>query len=315
MIPFVIQGTNIVLYIDNAPVIIDSSHINYNGVKQALIDKDYELVRQLSTVKKAVVHASHGRAEFVDGVVMLDGKEMHNALSSRMVDMFYEGFDINPLLKFMERLDANPSYRARNELFGFLDACALPITDDGCFLAYKKINKNWKDCYTNTIDNSIGAVVEMDRREVNDNSNETCSAGLHVCSYSYLNNYSGDRVVAVKVDPADVVSVPVDYNNSKMRVCKYEVLEELEMRAASYDDILSQSGPVRTGFVQNTTTKKFKVENVLVDMSDEDFRKLCDILGANHRDYWNYTEVLIDYTFSQVREAIIKLGSLNSVYC
>ena len=30
----------------------------------------------------------------------------------------------------------------------------------------------------------------------------------------------------VKIDPADVVSIPVDYNNSKGRCCKYEVIAE-----------------------------------------------------------------------------------------
>jgi len=30
--------------------------------------------------------------------------------------------------------------------------------------------------------------------------------------------------VLVKVNPKDVVSVPVDYNNTKMRVCRYEVI-------------------------------------------------------------------------------------------
>ena len=29
----------------------------------------------------------------------------------------------------------------------------------------------------------------------------------------------------VVVDPADVVSVPVDYSHAKMRVCRYEVLK------------------------------------------------------------------------------------------
>jgi len=32
----------------------------------------------------------------------------------------------------------------------------------------------------------------------------------------------------VKVNPKDVVSVPYDYNYSKMRVCEYEVLREVE---------------------------------------------------------------------------------------
>jgi hypothetical protein len=32
-----------------------------------------------------------------------------------------------------------------------------------------------------------------------------------------------------KVNPKNVVSIPADYNNSKMRVCEYEVIDELNM--------------------------------------------------------------------------------------
>jgi hypothetical protein len=35
----------------------------------------------------------------------------------------------------------------------------------------------------------------------------------------------------VKVNPADVVAVPTDYNGTKMRVCRFEVLEECKQEA------------------------------------------------------------------------------------
>ena len=33
----------------------------------------------------------------------------------------------------------------------------------------------------------------------------------------------------LKINPADVVSIPIDYNNSKGRCCRYEVIKELPM--------------------------------------------------------------------------------------
>jgi len=72
--------------------------------------------------------------------------------------------------------------------------------------------------------NNIGSVLKMDRTKVDDNPNRTCSAGLHVCSQGYVK--FGERLLHVAVDPEHVVAVPTDYNNSKMRVCEYEVLEE-----------------------------------------------------------------------------------------
>ena len=94
-------------------------------------------------------------------------------------------------------------------------------------IAYKRIREDYKDCYTGTIDNSVGAKPEMPRFEVDEDNNVTCSRGLHVCSESYLDKYSGERVIKVKVDPANFVAIPYDYSNSKARTCGYEVIEDV----------------------------------------------------------------------------------------
>ena len=40
-------------------------------------------------------------------------------------------------------------------------------------------------------------------------------------------------MLEVEVNPSDVVSIPVDYNNSKMRVCKYKVLGVVDKEHSS----------------------------------------------------------------------------------
>jgi hypothetical protein len=84
------------------------------------------------------------------------------------------------------------------------------------------------------MDNSPGKIVEMERNAVDDNMHNTCSTGLHFCSKEYLphfgNRDSGkkaDRVVILKINPRDVVSIPADYNATKGRACRYEVIGEL----------------------------------------------------------------------------------------
>lgn len=333
MIPFVLQGQNIVLYVNGAPVIVDSSHVNYKIVKEAILAGDWDTVKEMATVKAAVKKASNGRVSVSEDEVLFDGKIVHNALSRRMIQMFSEGFPIAHFCKFMENLDANPSYRARNELYGFLEACDLPITDDGCFLAYKKIRSDWKDVYTGTIDNSIGAKPTMNRRDVNEDPNQTCSAGLHVCSYSYLKSYSGERIVAVKVNPADVVAVPIDYNNAKMRVSQYEVVEELPFTAAQESDTLSAGPSVRTGYAQKLPAMEtgigpltqslrdmykpnatFKVEDVLPDLSQKEFDELCQYLQVNANLYYDSyareydtLSLMDDVRVGEIRKAIIAL--------
>jgi hypothetical protein len=129
----------------------------------------------------------------------------------------------------MENLMKNPSKRSVDQVYGFLEKNNLPITEDGCFLAFKKVRRDYLDIHSGTIDNSIGQVVEMDRNLVDDNPDSHCSSGLHFCSESYLGSFGGgsDPVMILKIDPADVVSIPTDYNGAKGRCCKYEVIAQV----------------------------------------------------------------------------------------
>jgi len=142
--------------------------------------------------------------------------------------MLREGFPIEPMVMFMDNLYQNPSKRAVDELYGFLERGNLPITPDGHFLAYKRVREDYTDCHTGKMDNSIGQVVEMERYDVDDNKDNTCSTGLHFCSKEYLSGFGGARTVIVKINPADVVSIPSDYNQTKGRACRYEVVGEID---------------------------------------------------------------------------------------
>jgi hypothetical protein len=145
-----------------------------------------------------------------------------------MIQMLQEGFPIEPMVNFMENLYKNPSKRAVTELYGFLEKGNLPITPDGHFLAYKRVREDYLDCHSGTMDNSVGKIVEMERHDVDDNKDNTCSTGLHFCSMSYLSSFSGARTVIVKINPADVVSIPSDYNDAKGRTCRYKVIGEVD---------------------------------------------------------------------------------------
>ena len=193
---------------------------------------DWDRARDLAEPAEAVRAAIDGidgcDVHIADGVVLYKDHEIHNTLTNRMLSMLSQGFDVQPLMLFLDNLMENESFRAINELYTFLEKSNLPITEDGHFLAYKRIKGDYTDCYTGTIDNSIGAEVEMDRNTVDDDKDNTCSKGLHFCARGYLNMFSGNRTVVVKIHPKDVVSIPSDYNDMKGRCCKYTVVQELE---------------------------------------------------------------------------------------
>ena len=225
--PFVIQGNNVTVVIGNKPHTIAKTHITYQKVVDAIKNGDWETVKEVIDPKKVVLNYGQGNVSVQGDRLFWKGVEFNNALSRRMIEMLQEGFPIEPLVSFMENLMQNPSKRAVDELYGFLEKNNLPITPDGHFLAYKKVRDNFMDCHTGTMDNSPGRVVEMERNQVDDNRDNTCSAGLHFCSQEYLQSFSGARTVIVKINPRDVVSIPSDYNDAKGRACRYEVIGEI----------------------------------------------------------------------------------------
>jgi hypothetical protein len=93
------------------------------------------------------------------------------------------------------------------------------------------------------MDNSVGKIVEMERNEVDDNKDNTCSSGLHFCSESYLKSFGGSRTVIVKINPRDVVSIPTEYDNAKGRACRYEVVGEVGVNP---DDEVEFDKPVQS---------------------------------------------------------------------
>lgn len=225
-----------IVFDDGDTVTVYPSNPNYRKIIKAISQRNWDEVRYLSDPSIALKHTisknkSADRIQIRDGVVFYDETPLDNYMTNRMISMMDEGFDVAPLALFLQNLMENPSYRAVNELYTFLEASNLPITEDGHFLAYKRVRTDWKDIYTGTMDNSIGTVLKMPRYKVNEDSNQTCSSGLHFCSREYLPHYgtrNGGRVIIVKINPRDVVAIPSDYKNAKGRCCEYQVINEIK---------------------------------------------------------------------------------------
>lgn len=164
------------------------------------------------------------------GQVYYQGEVVVGTLGFRMLEMLKEGFDLKPMAAFLANLFKNPSNSVVLRLYDFIEFGKIPITDDGCILTYKAVRPDFRDIHSGKFDNSVGSILEMPRNKVDDRDEVTCSHGFHVCSFEYLPHFShaNGHVVICKVNPADVVSIPKDYNNTKMRVCRYEVVSEFE---------------------------------------------------------------------------------------
>jgi hypothetical protein len=127
-------------------------------------------------------------------------------------------------------LQKNPSSRAVQELYKFLEHKNLGISAEGTLIAYKALRNNYTDKHTGKFDNSVGNVLEMPRNKVDDDKEHGCSYGFHAGSLKYATEFASgnDRVVLVEIDPADVVSIPTDCEFQKLRTCRYKVISEFE---------------------------------------------------------------------------------------
>jgi hypothetical protein len=247
---YTVTPKGISMVMDNRMRVVPVNSINYNVLRDAI--KSYSQALQsgaAASALAAIVDQIRGYVDIPSFIakstfnrvqiglgssgsyqVRFDGVDVNSTIAERIIDLVTEGFDVEPLARFLDRLMDNPSETARNELYLFIESGNLVITPDGHFLAFKKVRDNYMDIHSGTFNNSVGNVCQMRREDVDSVRDNTCSRGLHFCSYSYLPHFGngpGNKVMIVKIDPADVVSIPSDYANAKGRTWRYVVVGEV----------------------------------------------------------------------------------------
>ena len=233
MIPYILTEHSLTIVFDGKADTMANDHPAWEKARQALSDQDWDLLQSLFNVEQAVVEYfsdDEAGVEVRDGGVYYQGEAVHNYCVDKILDFMRNGLPHEPLVKFFGKLMENPSRRATEELYRFLEHKNMPITPEGNFLAYKGVSTNFKDQWSGQFDNSVGQTLEMARNGVNDDANIGCSSGFHAGSYDYAKGYAsnGGNLMVVEIDPSDVVSVPHDCDCQKLRTSKYKVVGHYE---------------------------------------------------------------------------------------
>lgn len=287
---FILGGDSITVFANGKPYTVNRTAKIFNAALEAVKNDNVELFLQVVNTKDTVVQKSGGKVRIENGNLMFGDRVVTGLISARVFDMMELGLSIDPMMAFIENLMKNPSKRAVDELFGFIEACDLPITEDGHFLAYKRVREDYLDVHSGTMDNSVGKIVEMERNLVDEDKSRTCSAGLHFCSYEYLKHFSGERIVVVKINPADVVAIPIDYNNSKGRTCRYEVVEEMEVEG---------NLPKQRLDTKYVVEKQKQVEQPKTSNGVKMTKQLADQLRKEYRGLDTVEELMAAYDLSR----------------
>jgi len=231
-VPFMFVDGNLTLVLNNQSYQVLPDHINYKMILEKLPTATADELLEIVDVEKAIASFSDGLIEIKNGQVTYEGEVVHGSISKRILEFMSKGLPFQPLVNFLNNLMENPSMQSQKELYDFLEHEHLPITEDGHFLAYKAVRSDYKDKYKGIFDNRVGQVCKMTRSKVDDDRARGCSNGLHAGALNYVAGYgsleAGDKIVIVKINPKDVVSVPSDCNYEKLRTCRYEVVGEYE---------------------------------------------------------------------------------------
>jgi hypothetical protein len=243
-VPYTLSENSITVFWEGKPYTVRKDNANFQGLRQALFDARYDEVGDFLDITKAIENFVEGEIEVKDEVVYYKGHRLHGVVVDKLLEMLRAGMkDSAPLTNFITRLQANPSANSVNQLYSFLSYKSLPNDEEGMVLGYKGVQKDFwsnsgnadtivvqgKTNDRHQILNEVGATIEVSRRCVDDNKDNHCSFGLHIGSYDYANSWAGDegRLLVVKFDPQDAVSVPDDCDFQKLRVCKYTVVEDI----------------------------------------------------------------------------------------
>lgn len=175
-------------------------------------------------------------AELPPGVTLKDsqlrfqGDPIAGTLGERLAQMLCAGFDTSPLTNFLTNLLENPSHRVVENLYKVLERGMLPLTQDGCFLAYLVAQSNWTATSGGLAHIcAIGAVQVTPRHRVSE-APEMGGYRNGYCFYALKDlagaKAPGTHVVVCKINPKDVVGVPQDNAPVALRVSRYEAVNE-----------------------------------------------------------------------------------------
>ena len=230
-LPHILTNNSLTIIVDGKALTMESSNPSFSKAVELLKAEQYEEIPDLFDVPKAVEKFAEGNISVSDGEVRYKEEAIHNHVVGRVLDFMRQGLPYKPLVRFLDKLMENPSRRAVNELYAFLEHKAMPLTPDGNFLAYKGVREDYTDWHSGKFSNKVGDVNEMTRNAVCDDANIGCSYGFHAGSLEYAKGYgSGGHLMVVEIDPRDVVSVPLDCDQQKLRTAKYKVVSHYEKK-------------------------------------------------------------------------------------
>jgi len=306
----IINPDSITFYFNGKMNHVVSSNINFGSIKKAILENRFEDIETLLNPYAVVEQKTNGVLKVDGNDIFYKEDKLPATLANRLVDIIQSGIsNLDSYLKFLENTYNNPSSNSREQLYQFIEHKEMPITDDGCILAWKGVSADYLDKHSGKFSNKVGTVNQMPRRDVDDNPGNHCSKGFHVGSKAYADSWAGSdgKLMIVKYDPADAVSVPSDHNFEKLRVSKYTVIAEAErdvtdlngkVYSESETGLLEQRGTMDDSELEHSD-QWYKARNYIESARDsgDDYvsnRELDDMFSASSWDEDEWEDLMVE---------------------
>lgn len=226
-----------------------NNHKNFSEIKEiasqivktsSCTEKQFSDLKSFSSMKEKLITWGNGHISVINNQIYYKDELIDNVLSKFILHLIdKKDKTLQYWCNFLDTIQNCSSSHVYDRLFLFISQNDLAVSKDGkSVFAWKIIRNDYKDKYTGTIDNSVGQYVSMPAHKVTSDPNIHCSSGLHVASLDYLRScYASyvDRLIIVKVNIDDIISIPNDYQGSKIRVKSYSVIKEVGVWGENID--------------------------------------------------------------------------------
>lgn len=170
------------------------------------------------------------------GEITFNGYRLKNNLTDRIHEYWSLGIPVEPMIRLLKNIMGHEIEYMAEELFDFLEHNNLPITEDGCFLAYKLTKEDGSPFYhaSSEIRYSVGKVIEMPKYKAS-TDRETCGgAGLYFGNPKYWGEgefegkawIGSGKMFLAKINPRDVTAIPRHYKDGKAKCWRMEIVKE-----------------------------------------------------------------------------------------
>jgi hypothetical protein len=309
-VPYTKTATSLTVVVNFRPTVIPSSHPNFAKLADLVADPattEAQIVPLLD-IPAAIVNFTGNEIKVIDGRLFYRGVEVKDNLAKLIIGFVKAGDHgaALPFQKFLANCRNNPDPELVSTIYDWSVKGNLPITPDGELLAWKIVQNDYYSKHSGKrgkLRHMVGDVVSEPREECDPNRNQTCSRGIHFASLEYIekgsyggSEGSGDRIMAVVVNPSDITAIPTDYNLSKGRCCRLKVVGEVpRSKVPSFYDNSGRvyggwSAPARNTFEVGDVWKQRNGKAVTItSVTQPDTYSICADTGAvfTAKGRWN----------------------------